>query len=208
MFEIRARNAKGPSPFGQRLKDLRRAMDYTQAEMAHALGIRTARYSKYEVGRSEAPYEVLIKISRLTSVSIDYLVSGEEPRRSRRTLREQLRDLLDHLPTSAVIYDNFGKLFSHNRLYQETFFPDHPRLIRPGVEQRVVLRAWAYAQGCDASEAEEFVRMRLASPRADKVHHEFQIGRRRIQIAESKGRNYKLVLATQLKGIGASTRDE
>ncbi len=82
MFEIRARNTKGPSHFGQRLKDLRRALDYTQEEMAHALGIRTARYSKYEVGRSEAPYEVLIKISRLTSVSIDYLVSGEEPRRS------------------------------------------------------------------------------------------------------------------------------
>lgn len=47
----------------------------SQQSFAESLGMSRVRYSKYEDGRSEAPYEILIRISKFFNVSIDLLLT-------------------------------------------------------------------------------------------------------------------------------------
>jgi len=58
----------------RRIKDLREDHDYTQAILADYLHITQAAYSYYETGERAVPIEVLIKLARFYSVSIDYLL--------------------------------------------------------------------------------------------------------------------------------------
>ena len=96
--------------FAGRLKELRSALDYTQAEMAYALGILLPRYNKYEIGRSQPPFEILIRIANLTGVDLDYLIAGQMGRRGRR--RESPADQLRELLRSEFHFEDF-------RPYQE-----------------------------------------------------------------------------------------
>ena len=58
----------------QRLRDLREDHDMTQKELSQALGMSQTGYSKYETGENDIPTAILIKLSRLYEVSIDYLL--------------------------------------------------------------------------------------------------------------------------------------
>ncbi len=65
--------------FARRLKVMRDGMGLSQEELANAIGISQTRYSKYESGRSYAPYDILIALSNYTGYSIDFLVAGRMP---------------------------------------------------------------------------------------------------------------------------------
>jgi DNA-binding XRE family transcriptional regulator len=52
--------------FGRRLKKQRIRLGYTQQEMAYAVGIQWSRYHKYELGRNEPPFDILVKLAKLT----------------------------------------------------------------------------------------------------------------------------------------------
>lgn len=58
----------------QRLEDLRTDNDRTQAEIAHYLGCQREVYRRYEKGTRQIPVDMLIQLSKLYNVSIDYLV--------------------------------------------------------------------------------------------------------------------------------------
>ena len=66
----------------RRLRDLREDRDLTQKQVAQILGMSQTGYSKYETGENDIPTDILIKLSRLYDVSIDYLL-GEtnDPKR-------------------------------------------------------------------------------------------------------------------------------
>jgi transcriptional regulator with XRE-family HTH domain len=66
--------------FGERLSDLRKLNQYTQADMARFLGMTQQGYSKIEYNQREANYEKLIILSELFQVSVDYLLRGTEVR--------------------------------------------------------------------------------------------------------------------------------
>lgn len=51
--------------FGQTLKLLREANNYTQENVAEFLGINRSTYSNYETGDREAPWSVLEKLANL-----------------------------------------------------------------------------------------------------------------------------------------------
>jgi transcriptional regulator with XRE-family HTH domain len=51
--------------FGQTLKLLREANNYTQENVAEFLGINRSTYSNYETGDREAPWTVLEKLANL-----------------------------------------------------------------------------------------------------------------------------------------------
>ena len=51
--------------FGQTLKLLREANNYTQENVAEFLGINRSTYSNYETGDREAPWAVLEKLANL-----------------------------------------------------------------------------------------------------------------------------------------------
>ena len=52
-------------------------MGQSQQGLANALGITRARYSKYEYGQAEPPFELLVKISAYFGVSVDDLLSSD-----------------------------------------------------------------------------------------------------------------------------------
>jgi len=153
--------------FGRRLRAARLALGYTQEQMAYALGIQPARYGKYEIGRSEAPFDVLIRIAHLAKVDLDYLIAGQTGRLGRRAEppHDQLSELVQMLPTAAVVFDRNGRLLTHNALFREQFFAEQPRLLKRGTPQEVMVRSWAYGQGLSEAKIEVLVRARLNLPR-------------------------------------------
>lgn len=58
----------------QRLEDLRVDSDRTQADIANFLGCQREVYRRYEKGTRQIPVDMLIQLSKLYNVSIDYLV--------------------------------------------------------------------------------------------------------------------------------------
>jgi len=65
-----------------RLKDLREDHDYTQQQVADAIGITQRKYSYIETGVQQLTAEVLVPLARFYAVSVDYLLGEtDEPRR-------------------------------------------------------------------------------------------------------------------------------
>ena len=58
----------------KRIRDLREDGDLTQKELARALNCSQQVYSNYELGQRDIPTDILIKLSRFYSVSVDYLL--------------------------------------------------------------------------------------------------------------------------------------
>lgn len=57
-----------------RIKDLREDCDYTQAQIAALIGITQRKYSYIETGVQPLTDEILIKLSNVYHVSIDYIL--------------------------------------------------------------------------------------------------------------------------------------
>ena len=65
-----------------RLKDLREDHDYTQQQIAEAIGITQRKYSYIETGVQQLTAEVLVPLARFYGVSVDYLLGEtDEPKR-------------------------------------------------------------------------------------------------------------------------------
>ena len=182
--------------FGERLKAVRLGLAQTQDGFARLLGIHPARYSKYEIGRSEAPYDVLIKIAKLAGVSLDYLVIGEEhaPSAPAPSPEAHLIAALAHLPAAAAIYDRDDRLLGCNDAFRQSFFPENPEVVRPGVTRNFLVRAWAYAQGIDPLTAEAYVRDRREHPMQENTSMRVQLGGRPFHLMETQYPEYKFVL--------------
>ncbi len=58
---------------GNRIKESRKAKQYTQKQVAQILHMTQQQYSRFENGIFELDYESLYKISQLFDVSLDYL---------------------------------------------------------------------------------------------------------------------------------------
>ena len=57
-----------------RIIELRKERNFTQQYVADYLQIDRSNYSKYELGKLEPNIEMLIALSKLYGVSIDYIV--------------------------------------------------------------------------------------------------------------------------------------
>ena len=66
-----------------RIRDLREDADLTQTKLAQKLGMSQTGYSKYETGENDIPTSILIQLSELYNVSIDYMlgISNHKERR-------------------------------------------------------------------------------------------------------------------------------
>lgn len=58
----------------RRLRELREDHDYTQSYVASILGLSQRGYSHYECGHYDLTATLLIKLSKLYDVSIDYIL--------------------------------------------------------------------------------------------------------------------------------------
>lgn len=59
---------------GNRIKESRKSLGYTQNYVAKIMHMTQQQYSRFENGVFELSYEQLIKISQLFEVSVDYLL--------------------------------------------------------------------------------------------------------------------------------------
>ena len=74
---------KHPQVKYPRLRDLREDRDWTQARLAQMLNMSQTGYSKYETGENDVPTQVLIKLAKIYSTSIDYLLGEtQNPKRN------------------------------------------------------------------------------------------------------------------------------
>jgi len=94
--------------FGLRLKELRKQKGWTQKKLANMVDIRFAQLNKYECGMHVPPIERLIKLSDVLSVTLDYLVMGNQdnivPLHNRRLMeRLQELELFDTEDQEAII---------------------------------------------------------------------------------------------------------
>jgi transcriptional regulator with XRE-family HTH domain len=62
---------------GHRLRQLR-GFEIVQAQFAHELGISQGQLSRYEKGRSEIGAEILLRLSRRSGKSIEWLLTGKD----------------------------------------------------------------------------------------------------------------------------------
>ena len=63
-----------------RIRDLREDRDWNQTKVAEYLGVSQTTYSKYELGKLPLPVDVLLKLSDLYGVSVDYLLGRTDER--------------------------------------------------------------------------------------------------------------------------------
>ncbi len=89
----------------QRLNQLREASGLRQRDVAEKIGVNIITLSGYEVGRSEPPEEVLVRLAGLYGVSLDYLLCRTDVRiafneseyQAMDTERQALSERLDQL---------------------------------------------------------------------------------------------------------------
>lgn len=62
----------------KRLRTLREEKNLSQKSVAEILSMSQTGYSKYETGENDIPTAVLIKLSELYGVTVDYLLDIED----------------------------------------------------------------------------------------------------------------------------------
>ena len=71
-------------PFYRRIRDLREDCDLTQKDMARRLNCTQQAYSNYELGLRDIPTDILIRLSELFDVSVDYILGiSDNPKKER-----------------------------------------------------------------------------------------------------------------------------
>lgn len=63
---------------GERIRQLREARKVAQADLAHAVGVRTNRISEIELGKGDPRLQTIARIAEFFGVTLDYLVFGRE----------------------------------------------------------------------------------------------------------------------------------
>jgi transcriptional regulator with XRE-family HTH domain len=92
------------SIFSDNIKVLRGKRETTQQELADSLIITRSRYVSYEDGRSEPPYDVLIRISKYFNISIDLLLTVD----IRKYPLNDMMNLADNRIVLPVVVDKIG----------------------------------------------------------------------------------------------------
>ena len=68
----------------RRIRDLREDRDLKQRQVAQYLNCSQQVYSNYELGQRDVPTEILIRLSDLYGVSVDYLLGlTSNPKRNK-----------------------------------------------------------------------------------------------------------------------------
>ncbi len=81
---------------GNRIKEARKASGLTQAQLSAQLNIRSESLSAIENGRRSASIDLLIDISQLLDVTLDYLILGKvDP--ALKKLYSETQKAIEHL---------------------------------------------------------------------------------------------------------------
>ena len=81
----------------QVLQELRKAKKMSQKEVAAHLKIPATTYNTYESGRTEPPIEILVRLSFLYGMSIDFIVQRDRTYRTADDLSKQIAEYQEQL---------------------------------------------------------------------------------------------------------------
>lgn len=100
---------------GEKIKACRENKNMTQAEVAKALGVKSATVSKYESGTLEPNIEALKKLSELFEITIDELLNDEQDRVdiSKINVLNVLREQKE-MKLKGNLYHNTQIIFAYN----------------------------------------------------------------------------------------------
>lgn len=87
-----------------RLKELRKAANATQADMAKILGVTVSAYGNYELGQREPTIDFLCKLADYYGVTVDYLIGHESKKNP--IMERPLSEIAENFMRE------FGELFS------------------------------------------------------------------------------------------------
>lgn len=79
------------SKFSQTLKTLRTARNITQEDLAGYLHVSRSTIAGYESRNKQPDYDKLLQIAAYFSVTVDYLLTGEQPSKGAGTLIEKAK---------------------------------------------------------------------------------------------------------------------
>lgn len=86
--------------YGNRIAELRKKHNYTQADMAAVLGISRSALSHYELNRREPDFGTLHRIAELFHVSIDYVLGRTDLPDASLQPNHNIIDFVDSLELS------------------------------------------------------------------------------------------------------------
>lgn len=96
-------------PVGQRLRELRKSKDLTQAQVAEGINCTPSAYNRYETGEREPSMETLAMLAEFFGVSLDYLY-GKAPLSDsvlsdyEKVFIGKLRNVPDSVKEDALIF--------------------------------------------------------------------------------------------------------
>ena len=88
------------------LQELRKAKGYSQKEVASYIQVKPATFNTYETGRTEPPIEVLVRLSYLYQMPIDYLVQKDRQYRTATDLQALLDEYKKELKKTETSIDS------------------------------------------------------------------------------------------------------
>lgn len=80
---------------GQRIQKVRKLLGHTQADIATMIGVSTSHYGKIEVGKSAPSIDVMVELSELLHLSLDYMLLGKEPQND--VVKHKVRSMIEFL---------------------------------------------------------------------------------------------------------------
>lgn len=92
----------------KRIRNLREDHDFKQSDIANQLGLSQSQYQLYESGKRRIPVDIVIQLSQIYNVSVDYLLGLTN---SKTAPSPPLN------ATSQRILSYFGRLNTENKDY-------------------------------------------------------------------------------------------
>lgn len=104
--------------FGERLRRIRALKEMTQIEMASRIGLTTASYSNWELGKRKPRINKIKRVADILGVPVGYLLSEEDVDLS-KSIEEQIASNKNDLLLPFVTGVNFNDKDSENQIFAE-----------------------------------------------------------------------------------------
>ncbi len=89
--------------YSNRIRSLRKKLKMTQKQMAEQLFIDQSMLATYENGTREIPIDILVKLSKMYGISVDYLLGiSDFAVLDDALVRTQTKELIDSLSATQV----------------------------------------------------------------------------------------------------------
>ena len=100
---------------GARIAVLRRAKGWSQGELAQQLQVSASTVGMYEQGRRDPSTAVLLRMSQLFGVTVDYLLTGEADQagtQAMETVLDQMQERLSSRKNRPLSREELAVLFA------------------------------------------------------------------------------------------------